>query len=176
MRRVVHLFLVVGTMSCATPPVARHSGIGSGVECSIPGGFVTYWQLLPMAEDVTGLTAELTLESSHPHEKWRPLVFVMLDSGDESDSVQVRIWEPKGSRDLELEARVIEGSVTTSSEPLASHVAKGETRSVGVDWSRPGQLDVRVGEKTASVPLHFPVTRILAGCSGADGRVWVPEG
>jgi hypothetical protein len=50
------------------------------------------------------------------------------------------------------------------------------TRTVSLDWSRPGQLEVRAGEKTASVPLHFQVARIRAGCSGADGRIWVPEG
>ena len=180
MRPAVRLLVLLGLSACASPPTARHSGSGSGVECSDPGGFVSLWQLALVPADLTGLRAELTLEVSHPHDKWRPLVFVMLDSGRAEDAVKVELREPPGSRGLELQVHVLEASEnswkTTRTELLESDVAKGETRAVSLDWSRPGQLEVRVGEKTASVPLHFQVVRIRAGCSGADGRIWVPEG
>ena len=100
----------------------------------------------------------------------------MLDPGPGEDAVKVELREPRGSRSLELRAVVLRAGETPWAEPLESDVAKGETRAVSLDWSQPGQLEVRVGEKTASVPLLFQVARILAGCSGADGRVWVPEG
>jgi hypothetical protein len=173
--RIVSLLLVVTWISaCARPepPALAPEPSRGRVECDVPAGLIDMWELNPVVPGTSALHAELTFEAARPHERWRPLVWVMLAEANEKNSVRVDLWQPPGWDALAVTARRIEGGAFTWHGQLAGGVAAGEARVVSLDWSHADRVEVRAGDALpALVPIDFAVRHVFAGCSGVKARL-----
>ena len=174
MRTAGALLLAIVIAACASREperLAAHPSDGR-VECDVPGGLVDVWELMAVGPGTSAVRAELTFEAARPHEKWQPLVWVMLAEVDVRNAVRVDLWKPNGWEVLAVTARRLEDRAFTWHGELGSGVAAGEAQVVTLDWSQPDRVEVRAGDAPpASVPIDFTVRHVFAGCSGSKARV-----
>jgi hypothetical protein len=176
MRTVALLLALLSVVGCASPqPAARSEILSREVECDVADGLVEITDLIAVGSDLRSVRAELTLERSYPHERWRPLIWVMVAERDHTNSVRVDLWQPPGWEELAIAVRRIDGEEIAWNDALAEGLAPGEPHAVTLDWSDPDRVRVTGDHAETLVPIEFEVRRVFAGCSGMKGRLRLPD-
>lgn len=172
MRAAALLLALLFVSACASPrPLARSEVIETALECDVAGGLVEMQELIAVGSDLRSVRAELTFERPHAHERWRPLIWLMVAERDEKDSVRIDLWQPAGWEDLAISARGIAAGEFVWHATLVEGAAAGEPHVVALDWSDSSRVEARAGGVAELVPIAFEPRRVFAGCSGMKGRL-----